>query len=237
MNLSAPRLALLFVLGASVPAFAQNAPTPFAAWSFDKAENNVFAGSGAKPVAAQIRGKISSAPGRSGNCASFLADPAGQLVVPVDLVSLSKDHAFTVEFWLRLTARPASYGNCVDAGANKGFVIRINNGGRLSLSAAGQWNVLAADTPLVEQAWTHVALVHENGVLCLYANGREIGKIALPDASAIPAELRLGSATERAKQPDGSISESVVKSLAGDIDDLKIHARALTAAEIAKAAR
>ena len=195
-----------------------------------------FAASGRSALPAQIIGTVKSVPGVAGSAVSFNAKPAGRLVIPINLTSATKG-VFTVEFWLRVSAKADSYGTCIDAGSNKGFVIRTNNSGRLSVSAGGQWNAIATALPLVEQSWTHVALTSDDTTIRLYVDGREAGIFSPPNPLFTSTSLQLGSVVERIRQPDNSVIEGTVKQLIGDLDELKIYDRVLTPAEIANAAQ
>lgn len=211
--------------------------SPVMRWSFDRLENGAFPGASSAARSAAVEGRVEVEAGRAGGSASFAEEPSGQVLVPVDLTALSRDGSFTVAFWACPGGRAAQYGTCLDAGANKGFVIRTNNRGALSLSAGGVWNVVADSAPLPEGAWTHVALVHRAGQLRLFAGGRLVGTAPLAAPTAIPAVLRMGSVTERMKQPDGALVESRVKGFVGALDELQIHARALSDEEVSRLAR
>jgi hypothetical protein len=168
--------------------------------------------------------------------AAFAESTVGEINIPVSLGTLARDGSFTLEFWLRPMGRAQPYGTCVDAGGARGFVIRTNNTGRLSFSSDRTWNVLASERPLDEQVWAHVALVHQGGVATRYLNGRALGTHNL-DAGSLPPVLQLGSVTETVRLPEGGSREEMVKPFVGDIDEFRLHARALSAAEIATLAR
>lgn len=232
---SSLRPALVLFLSSAASAFAQST-TPAAAWTFDRLEKNAYPASTPSARPALVAGKVASTTGRAGNAVSFSETSPGQLSIPVDLLRLAKDGSFTLEFWVRPMGRGQSYGTCVDAGSVKGFVLRTNGRGAISLSAGGVWNVLAGEQPLLEQSWNHVALVHQGGGFTLYADGRKIGS-APAEPAGISSVLSVGSVNERIKLPDGGLDEAMVKVLVGDIDELKIHARALTAVEVASLAK
>lgn len=211
--------------------------SPAMRWTFDRLDKGAFPGASPASRPALVEGKVEIDAGRGGGAAGFSEEPSGQILVPVELPRLSRDGDFTVAFWLCPGGRSSQYGTCLDAGANKGFVIRTNNRGALSLSGGGVWNVVSDAAPLPEGAWTHVALVHRAGQLRLYAGGRLVGKAPLADPTAIASVLRVGSVTERVKQPDGALIESRVKGFVGAIDDLQVFARALSEEEIARLSR
>jgi hypothetical protein len=227
LRLSFP-LALGLLL-ATPSAFAQ---TPVVHWSFDRVDKNTYPSSGSPPRPAAIAGTVSPAPGRAGQAASFSENPSGQILIPIDLATLARDGSFTLEFWLRPMGRSDQYGTAIDVGGNKGFVIRTNNSGRLSVSADSQWNLFASEFPLDEQIWAHVALVHKGGSGILYLNGRPLGSFAI-NLAALPFTLQVGSVLEKRRLADGGMVEEMTKTFVGDIDELKVHARALSPAEIA----
>ncbi len=226
------------VVLSAAPALA--APTvsaePIACWSFDRAEKNAFSSTGRAGRPAGIIGAVKSVAGVADSAASFESQPAGQLVIPIDLIPATKS-VFTVEFWLRARGRSDSYGTCLDAGGSKGFVIRTNNTGRLSLSTDGKWNVITTLSPLVEQTWVHVALTSDDTTLRFYVDGRDAGMLAISNPLRLAPALQLGAVVERIKQPDGSVSEGAVKPLIGDLDELKLYDRVRSPGEIATAAK
>lgn len=235
-----PRFVVLCAaaLALGLPLYSQPADlSPVARWSFDRLVGNAFPCATPAARSAEVEGRVGADAGRAGGAAGFAEDPSGQVLVPVALAALSRDGSFTVAFWVHPGGRSAHYGTCLDAGANKGFVIRTNNRGALSLSAGGVWNVVADSAPLPEGAWTHVALVHRAGKLRLFAGGRLVGEAPLADLSAIPPLLRMGSVTERVKQPDGALVETRVKGLVGSLDELQVFPRALSDEEVARLAR
>ncbi len=205
---------------------------PIARWSFDRAEKNEFSSTGRAGRPAEIIGAVKSLTGVAGSAASFDAQPAGQLIIPFDLLPATKG-VFTVEFWLRVAGRPDPYGTCLDVGGSKGFVIRTNTAGRLGVSTDGKWNVITTLAPLVEQTWVHVALTSDDTTLYFYVDGKEAGVLTLSNPLRLAPNLQLGAVVERTKQPDGSIVEGTVKQLIGDLDELKIYDRVLSPAEIA----
>ncbi len=223
----------LLLLATASSALAQ---APVAHWSFDRLDRGVFPGSGPAARPASVSGKVEPTPGRAGQALSFADTPVGQVNIPLDLARVSPDGSFTLDFWLRPMGRAQPYGTCVDVGGARGFVIRTNNTGRLSFSSGGTWNVFASERPLDEQIWAHVALVHQGGKATLYLNGREIGSSDL-DLTRLAPVVQLGSVTERVRLPEGGTRDEIAKPLIGDLDELRIHARALSAAEIATLAR
>lgn len=227
----------LVTLLSLLPCSAVFASTPLAHWSFDRITDNTYAAASADAPAAQIAGTVTSAAGRTGEAASFAANPPGQLKIFYDLAALASQGAFTVEVWVRPTAKAANYGNCVDAGSQKGFVLRTNQTGRLSLSAGGTWNALHTSAAVPLNRWTHAAVVYADGQLSLFVAGQKVGQAPLANPAALGSTIAVGSVDERRKEADGSISTNTVKGFTGQIDDLKIHPRALSAEEIAAAAR
>jgi Concanavalin A-like lectin/glucanases superfamily len=237
------RLFLLLVLAA--PAlFAQTSPSPapIAHWSFDKLEKDTYPGigKGAIPGAivgpAVITGKVAAAAkGWKGGAVSFDERTPGFVRAPMDL-SLLAAKGFTVEFWVRPTALTSLYGTCVDAGGNKGFVIRFNNKNCLSLSLGGVWNVMTTTERYTDPIWVHVALTFDTTTTRFYVNGVEVGNNPALNAAALNNGLYLGAVEERTKTPEGIITIDTVKTLNGDLDELKIYALALSAADVAKAA-
>jgi hypothetical protein len=240
MNINSLLLSMGLLAGPALIAQAQT--PPIAHWSFDKIENNTFrgVGKGAIPGAiigpAVVAGNVAATPkGWKGGAVSFIEKPPGLITVPMDL-SLLAAKGFTVEFWLRPTGITSLYGTCVDAGGSRGFSIRLNNKNCLSLSIGGNWNTITTTERYTDPTWVHVALTSDTKIARFYVGGVEVGTTPDFDIGKVAPAFQLGAVQERIKSADGSSTLETVKPLMGDLDELKVYAGALSAAEIAKAA-
>lgn len=231
----------LLGMGATLPVSAQ--PAPIASWSFDKREGEIYRGVGkgilTRPGAVGEPGVISGnvtavADGKKNGAVSFAEQAPGFIRIPVDLSPIAAQ-GFTIAFWLRPGGQTSSYGTCVDFGGSKGFVIRLNNADRLSLSLGSKWNVITTTERLVDPSWIHVALTFDGAVTRFYVGGVEVGSDPGMDVTKLDATLFLGAVEERVKSPDGSSNLATVKPLFGDLDEFEIYSQALSPAEIAKA--
>ena len=81
---------------------------------------------------------------------------------------------FTIEMWVNPSANQASYGQLINKGATESFQLNFFP----SSTTLGFYSfgfVLTASTALTIGAWTHVALVRNNGTVTLYQGGISVG--------------------------------------------------------------
>jgi hypothetical protein len=168
--------------------------------------------------------------GALGNALLLSAANKGYLSAPAGL--LASNHEMTIAVWVYLNSNP-SWQRIFDFGKdqNVDMVLVSNNSGtglaRFAISLTGPSGAQLMDAPsaLPLGTWTHVAVVLGTGGGFLYVGGQQVAANA--SMSLRPADL--GST------PNNYFGRSQYASdpfLDGDLDDIRIYDRALTAAEI-----
>jgi hypothetical protein len=176
--------------------------------------------------------------------------------------AISRNAPFTIEFWAKPNALPASDATgicpitCLDpnwyGGANRtGWLFYVNNTGRwnfrLGLTSGYAANVLGTGSPAKAGTWQHIVATYDGLVVNMYADGVLIGT-ANSDASAtgwVPnpqAPLRIGGSELNgdtsafpapAFNPTPSPGTSGNRGWDGWIDEVAIYPSVLSAATIA----
>jgi hypothetical protein len=123
-----------------------------------------------------------------------------------------------------LSPAPGGYfvGKTQGQGAN-GWGIYIDDTGFpvFAVTANGAAGILKASSPVAQHSWVHIAAVHQGGSIRIYVDGLDVGDLNAPaSVTDSPAEMRLGA------KGDGS------RLFIGDLDDVRVYGRALTAAEV-----
>ncbi|MBN2448832.1 MAG: glycoside hydrolase family 99-like domain-containing protein, partial [Lentisphaeria bacterium] len=188
-------------------------------WSFDDVRGEILPDSSASGFHLVGR-KTVLAPGRSGKalgCGEGWASHPGhpQLFPPSGL---------TVSAWCK-PSRPEQNDrwlvNTVGGGSN-GYRLGLHAGCAVWQVPRELWShILRAPNPLPVDAWSHLAATFDNRLLRLYVDGKLVGEM---ERSGLlrpsDADLNIGTfAAERAR-------------FEGALDDLRLHDRALSAAEI-----
>jgi hypothetical protein len=152
-------------------------------------------------------------------------------------VTRAADHApqltpdFAIEAWVAVREYPRSWTPFVNQHTcpEAGFFLGLDQSGvfGLHVSVGGRWLVCNSSLPLSKGAWHHIAGVYrEHGGVEVYLDGKLTGQLAaegrVPTATGV--DLLIGRHNYGAWVFDGII------------DEVKIHGRALSAAEIAAAA-
>ena len=192
-----------------------------------------------------------SGPGPFHGRTSFAPGVVGRCVVLDGLTAYAQHAAattpriagpFTVECWLAPGAYPLNRAPIVDLHepGRSGFFFGINARGRLVLivEAGGRTQSLASPGPLPLRQWHHVAGVFDlvRG-MALYVDGRPVAGCKLEGTLTPPDGLDLLIGRTRAKvKPEGPIrpesTAPVFDFLDGALDELKIHAAALSGEEL-----
>ena len=173
--------------------------------------------------AATVQGTVTYTPGVAGNAFAF--NGTGKVRIPeATPIDLSRTNRWTIGAWVR----PST----LDGGASPTIYSEGNRVASLSLQKATgkleSWingaNLLASTVALPTNAWSHVALVLDRTTRTLYLNG-----VAAGTATGTPATTpdSTGSAI------GGSTADDASSAFSGDIDELTLHRRALSAEEIA----
>jgi hypothetical protein len=91
---------------------------------------------------------------------SLAFDGTGDLLTfPTSTMALGSG-AYTIEFWIYPTSLPSGGGHVIAANANNGLVVVISTT-KTALNKFGVGDVVAYNTALSTNTWTHVAIVRE----------------------------------------------------------------------------
>ena len=217
---TAAALALLIVGPASIGA----APTGLvAAYSFDAGSGSTLADVSGNGRNGTISGAAWTSAGRNGGALSF--DGVNDLVTVADAAGLDLSSGMTLEAWVRPTV----------AGSWRTVVTKEQSGnlvyGLFSNSDSAQpsgivsvgplQDIVRGPSGLVLSSWTHLATTYDGSVLRLYLNGVQVGTRnvsgAMPNSSQ---PLQIGG------------NNVWPEWFQGQLDDLRIYNRALSAAEL-----
>jgi len=208
---------------------AAPAPEVVAWYRFDESAGSSAADSSGNAAGgpAALVGGVSFAVGRTGN-ALRLDGTSGYARLPSGLLGNVQD--FTVAVWVNLVAS-TQWSRIFDFGSGTGSYMfltpRSSAGGlrfAITTGGAGAEQTINASSPLATGAWTHVVVTGTGGTAILYVNGAEVGRssIALtPSSLGGTAGTFLGK-SQYAGDPF----------LNGQIDELRLLSRALSAAEV-----
>lgn len=130
--------------------------------------------------------------------------------------------SLTTEMWFRPSALPQGGGRAglIDKDGSFGLFVQPNGDVACTMSGGVEANGAA-----VPGRWTHVACTHVSGRVTLYIDGREISSAKANALTAGTAVTAIGG-----NSPSGD-------PFVGEIDRLRVFARARTPAEITAAAR
>jgi hypothetical protein len=132
-------------------------------------------------------------------------------------------NVFTVECWVKPASAPrlSSAGQILFATANGAVVLGIQPNGALSVSrrAGDRWYSVADREPLAHDRWQHVAATCDGAVLRLYHNGRLVREMAVPGEGHC-GQIGVGY---------NAVTQGAFYS--GELDELRLSAKALSAAE------
>ena len=198
-------------------------PSLVAAYNFDAGTGTSVADASGSGRTGTITGATWSAAGKNGGAMSF--DGTGDYVTVADSNSLDLTTGMTLQAWVRPT---------VVSGWRTVIMKETANGLAYALYAhdnaprpAGYINVAGTDLAAIGTAqlplntWTHLALTYDGTTLRLYVNSVQAGTRAQTGAIATSSSpLRIGG-----NVPWGEY-------FTGQIDDVRLHNRALSAAEI-----
>ncbi len=229
---------------AMVLAAADTNLRPVAGWSFD-GDTSVAVRDGSGAVLDSLIGAGTFAPGVKGRC--LVLDGMTAYVERQAPRVPRISGPFSVEAWIALGAYPLDWAPVVDLHDpdRSGFFFGIDAHGRpgLAVRAGNQWQQLTAPGSIPLREWHHIAGVFDPAVgMKLFLDGRMIAGQMVEGAFEPPDKLDLLIGRHRFKaKPEGAIrpdsTAEVFDFLDGAIDELKIHATALTGAEIAREVR
>ncbi|WNV86292.1 beta-L-arabinofuranosidase domain-containing protein [Umezawaea sp. Da 62-37] len=206
------------------------APPPFVAhYPFDAGSGTVAADATGNGRTATLAGGAGWTTGRTGSAVD-LDGAGGHVVLPAAL--LAGATAFSVAAWVRLDAL-TTWARVFDFGAGTDAYLfltpRSSTGGaRFAITgtgAAGEQQI-NAPSALPTGVWTHVAVTQQGDLGVLHVNGAEVARNAAmtvrPAALGGTGQNWIGR-SQYAGDPY----------LDGAVDGFRVHARALTAAEVA----
>jgi hypothetical protein len=213
---------------------------PLASWSFERIDGRSTA-DGSAAVGDPIGGNFKQSAGVLGKALKF--DGFTTEIVRPAAAAPQLGKTFTLEAWVALGAYPWNWCPLLDQSreAQAGYALSLGPRGQLSLQMAlgDTWtSCTSKDFALPLRQWTHVAATFEQGVgLAIFINGEPAGTLAASAAfrAAADADLRIGVIPAPAKPSNIHREFGTLPawfSLDGIVDELKIHGRALSAAEL-----
>ncbi len=136
----------------------------------------------------------------------------------------------TVSAWVRRTGANTARETVVSYKENAGcgFVLDLNDDGashypRFYVNIAGAWKSVTGATPVPLNQWVHLAGTYDGKTIILYKNGVEAARLS------VTGSMKNDCTTTSAI---GSHSSQTQHWFPGEIDQVRIYARALTAKEI-----
>lgn len=212
-------------------------------WSFD-ALDEAKALDQCSGIADRIEGRYKRVEGVSGSALKL--DGFTTAVVRAAAHAPVLPGGFTIEAWIALGAYPWNF--CAIASQRSGetagydFAVGPRGEVRLCIAADGKWAAcVSKDFTIPLRAWTHLACTcGADGSLAVYVNGQPAGTAAAGAAPGFApgADLWIG-ANEQPVRPAYHRGEKGTRPswfcLDGMLDELKIHARAMTPNDIAAA--
>jgi hypothetical protein len=162
-------------------------------------------------------------PGRRDGAAHF--DGVTKVSIPTkSTLALSKDA--TLAFWLRTNAVQAGDPRVFSWGY--GFYVKLN-GDRVQMTLP-DFGFAGAAASIVLGQWWHVAITYSSGAVAIYYNGAPVALLG----NTIPEGTLLVQDQESSSIAAGAVGAT---QLAGDVDDVRLYRRVLSAQEIAELAK
>ncbi|TWU28954.1 LamG domain-containing protein [Novipirellula artificiosorum] len=232
-------LCLPWILTTSVVA----SEDPSAWWSFDSIEKNVVADRSADRED-HVEGNHKLIGGAVGKALQFDGFTTVIDRASADAPRLSGD--FSVEAWVAQGAYPWNWCPIVTQQRDEqaGYALSVGPRGQIRLQVAvdGEWQSCASeDWVLPLRQWISIAATfHPDKGITLYANGEIVGSLEIQgQANFAPnTDLRIGANHMLMKPSNIHREHGTVASfwcLDGAIDELKIHNRALSPSDLARA--
>ncbi|MDX6439390.1 MAG: hypothetical protein QOF45_1973, partial [Gaiellaceae bacterium] len=226
-----PTLLLASLAAACLAGSSRAAAAPAAvsglvgAYSFDATSGTSVADSSGSGNTGTLSGPVWTA-GKTGNALSF--DGINDWVTIADAASLDLTSGMTLEAWVKPTAKDDIWRTVVtkETRGNLTYGLFSNSDTRqpVGISTIGSsalQSIVRGTGPTAAGAWTHLATTYNGATLRLYANGAQVASQAVTGAMANSAgALRIGGNAIWAEW------------FSGQIDDLRIYNKALTAAQV-----
>lgn len=198
-----------------------------AAYGFDEGAGRIAGDASGKGHAGDIKQAAWSTAGRFGGALDF--DGINDWVTIEDTADLDIRDAITLEAWVNprslsgwntILLKEASTGLAYSLYANDFYP--LHPAGYLNVGGSSDVSVVDT-TALPLNAWSHVAMTYDGAMMRLYINGHEAGRRALTGRIiASNRQLRIGG------------NEFWGEFFNGRIDEVRVYARALQSAEIAR---
>ena len=214
---------------AGVPVTVQNAFVPpppgmVAGYGFDEGAGSTVADNSANGHTGAINGAAWTSSGRFGGALTF--DGIDDLVSIPDSDQLDLTTGMTLEAWVRPTAT-GGYRSVLmkEAGTALDYAIYSDTSAarpRYEVQISGQLRGPSGPAQLPAGEWTHLAATYDGTVMRLYQNGVQVGSETRTGTRSVSSgPLRIGGTL---------IYPEYFK---GDIDEVRVYNRALTAGEVA----
>jgi len=151
-----------------------------------------------------------------------------EVVTTIDVNTLITVSAGSISLWLRPkgtapTITSAWLGGIVgDTGGYFGIVRGVISGEDRLWAYNYSSDETKVGTNYIAGQWTHIVWVHDGGQLYLYKDGRLVGSVVSGSTEVLTHKFRMGRTG----------TDPSYKFFHGDIDDLRIYSRALTADEV-----
>jgi hypothetical protein len=192
------------------------------AWSFDEASGTTVLDSSGRGNHGTVSG-ATRVNGKYGRALSF--DGVNDLVTVADSASLDLTGAMTLEAWVKPTALGSMWRTVVikEQPGQLSYALYAGNGSGKPAGHVFTTSDLRADGPagVALKTWTHLATTYDGATLRLYVNGTQVASKAVTGlATTSGSPLRFGG---------NNVWPEWFK---GQIDNVRIYSRALTAAEI-----
>jgi len=208
-------------------------PGLVAYWRFDEGDGDAAADSSGSGCDGDVMAKWT--PGRVGNALSF-SGQRGRNVYVEDCPALHfGKSSFTISCWLRPETfdGPKGYRRLIEkAGYPKSWWnIDLDRSGRVQMEmgdAKGQSGTTTSTGSIATGKWAHIAIVVDRGsaTATYYLDGKR--------DSAIPIPIKFADALDVPNKP--LILGAQTHPFVGDLDEVRIHKRALGANEVGKLA-
>ena len=199
---------------------------PIAAYGFDELAGPSTADRTGSGNNGAISGATWSASGRYGAALNF--DGSNDLVTVNDANALDLTTGMTLEAWVNPDVAPNNWRSIIaKERASNSLTYQLTAGSNSSnrpatrIYAGGGVRSLPGGTRLTAGTWVHLASTYDGTTMRLFVNGVQVASQAQTGAiTATTNQLRIGGSTTMSQYFDGRV------------DEVRIYARALTAAEI-----
>ena len=196
-----------------------------AAWGFEEGAGGTTADASGHSHQGTISGASWTTAGKYGGALSF--DGVNDLVTVADSASLDLTNAYTLEAWVRPTSTGDGWRNVLIKERPSSLAYGLYSGGYPNRPST--WVTINGADVFVEgpaalpaNAWTHLATTYDGTTLRLYVNGAQVASRAASGAAPVSGSpFRIGGNTIWSEW------------FAGQVDDVRVYNRVLTAPEIA----